>query len=358
MESLRCKTTSYEFKAARNNIKYNFFGGIFMKVKKMCINILSIFLASVFTLLTACSSNQSSGSSSGASQSDPEEEKAISSLTGLENNIEITIKALGGPATQQETQQNSSSLQSSSSDDSQGSQSSQQGQKSQGSQSSQQGQQSQGSQSSQQGQQSQGGQSSQQGQQSKASSTNQQNPMDKVSKIVDQMHYQWNDLMPEAIKKGAKKELIDNIDNAINKLSVTATSKNKMNALLAANQLYEYIPDLYTLIKPKPSPEIKRVLYYSRNVIINSSVANWTQADSDIKSLKSTWDLYKNGLSKDQKDVANKLELSIDELEKVVKGRNQSLVNIKGKVEFSNIMALEKATENESGNSSKQSSES
>ena len=315
-----------------------------MKVKKICINILSIFLASVFTLLTGCSSNQSSGSSSGASQSDPEEEKAMSSLTGLENNIEITIKALGGPAAQQESQQNSGSLQSSSSDDRQGNKSSQQGQQSQGSQSSQQGQQSQES------------QSSQQGQQSKTSSTNQQNPMDKVSQIVDQMHYQWNDLMPEAIKKGAKKDLIDNVDNAINKLSVTTASKNKMNALLAANQLYEYIPDLYALIKPKPSPEIKRILYYSRNVIINSTVANWTQADSDIKSLKSTWDLYKNSLSKDQKDVANKLELSIDELEKVVKGRNQSLVNIKGKVEFSNIIALEKATENESGSSSQQSS--
>lgn len=319
-----------------------------MKVKKICINILSIFLAFIFTLLTACSSNQSSGSSSGsssgASQSDPGMEKAMSSLTGLENNIELTIKALGGPAIQQETQQNSGSLQSSSGDESQGDKSSQPGQQSQGSQSSQQ------------GQQSQGGQSSQQGQQNKTSSTSQQNPMDKISQTVEQMHYQWNDLMPEAIKKGAKKNLIDNIDNAINKLSVTTASKNKMNALLAANQLYGYIPDLYALIKPKPSPQIKRILYYSRNVILNSSAANWAQADSDIKSLKSTWDLYKNGLSKDQKDIANKLELSIYELEKVVKDRNQSLVNIKGKVEFSNIIALEKTTENESGSNSQQSS--
>ena len=109
--TVRSKTTSYEFKTARNNIKYIFSGGDIMKVKKICINILSIFLVSVFTLLTACSSNQSSGSSSGTSQSDPEEEKAMSSLTGLENNIEITIKALGGPAAQQESKKNSGSLQ-------------------------------------------------------------------------------------------------------------------------------------------------------------------------------------------------------------------------------------------------------
>lgn len=308
---------------------------------------LSIFLASI-TLLTACSSNQSSGSSSGSSsgtsQSDPGVEKAKSSLTGLENNIEMVIKALGGPAVQQESQQNSGSLQTSRDDESQGNKSSQQAQQGQESQNSQQ------------GQQSQGNQSSQQGQQNKASSTNQQNLMDKVSQIVNQMHYQWNDLMPEAIKKGAKKGLIDNIDNAINELSVTTASKDKMNALLAANQLYDYIPDLYALIKPRPSPEIKKILYYSRNIILNSSVANWAQADSDIKSLKSTWDIYKNSLSKDQKDAENKLELSIYELEKVVKNRNESLVDIKGKVEFSNIIALEKATENESGSNSQQSS--
>lgn len=266
---------------------------------------LSIFLASI-TLLTACSSNQSSGSSSGSSsgtsQSDPGVEKAKSSLTGLENNIEMVIKALGGPAVQQESQQNSGSLQTSRDDESQGNKSSQQAQQGQESQNSQQ------------GQQSQGNQSSQQGQQNKASSTNQQNLMDKVS------------------------------------------SKDKMNALLAANQLYDYIPDLYALIKPRPSPEIKKILYYSRNIILNSSVANWAQADSDIKSLKSTWDIYKNSLSKDQKDAENKLELSIYELEKVVKNRNESLVDIKGKVEFSNIIALEKATENESGSNSQQSS--
>ena len=162
--------------------------------------------------------------------------------------------------------------------------------------------------------------------------------------------------MPEAIKKGAKKDLVDNIDNALNKLSLTAAGKDKMNTLLAANHLYEYIPDLYTLVKPKPSPEIKRILYYSRNVILNSSASNWAQSDSDIKSLESVWDLYKNGLSKDQKDIANKLELSIYEFKKVVKDRNQSLVKIKGEVEFSNIVALEKATESESGSSSQQSS--
>lgn len=299
-----------------------------MKVKKIGVTILSLLLVFVFTLLAACSSSSSSSESSekssGSSQSDPESEKAASDLTGLENNLETIVKTLGGPAVQvkQETQQDSGGSQSGQSSESQQSSSSQQGQ----------------------------GQ-----QQSQASVTSQQDPMDKITPIVDKMHYQWNNLMPAAIKKGVNKNLVNNIDNALNNLSTTAASKNKMNTLLAANQLYAYIPDLYMHIQPKPSPEIKRIRYYSRSAILNSSTANWAQANSDISSLKSVWVLYKNGLSKDQQDTANKLDLSIYELEKVVKERNQSLVNIKGKVEFSNIEALEKATESESTSSGGQS---
>ena len=176
--------------------------------------------------------------------------------------------------------------------------------------------------------------------------------MEKISAIVNKMHYQWNNLMPVAIKKGANKDLVNNFGNKLNNLSSTVVGKDKMKTLIAANQLYVYIPDLYLLFKPKLSPEIKRVRYYSRSAILNSLSANWTQVDSDISSLKSVWAVYKNSLSKDQQDNANKLDLSINELEKVIKERKQPLIDIKGKVEFSNIEALEKATEKESGGQS------
>jgi hypothetical protein len=201
----------------------------------------------------------------------------------------------------------------------------------------------------------QGSQSSQQGQgqqQSKPSSSSQQDPMEKVPALVDKMHYQWNNLMPVAIKKGANKDLVNNFGNKLNDLSSTVVGKDKMKTLIAANQLYAYIPDLYLLFKPKLSPEIKRVRYYSRSSILNSLTANWAQANSDIDNLKSIWVVYKNSLNKDQQDIANKLDLSIYELEKVIKAKNQPLVKIKGKVEFSNIEALEKAMESKSGGQS------
>lgn len=317
-----------------------------MKVKITCVKMLSIFL--VFSLLTACGSQQSSQSGSSqteSSKSDSEPEKVPSDLTDLENNIEMIIKTLNGPAVQvkQEARQGGKGMESGQSNTS-----SQESQGTQGNQSSQGNQNSQGSQSSQQGQ-----------QQSQSSSSSQQDPMTMIPKLVDKMHYQWNNLMPAAIKKGAKKDLINNFGTALNNLSDTITSKNKMNIMVAANNVYAYIPDLYSLFKTKPSPEIKRVRYYSRSAILNALTANWTQADSDITNLKSVWSLYKNSLKKEQQDIANKLDLSIMELEKVVKGKNAQLVNIKGKVELSNTEDLEKAVEGQSGgqSSSQQSGE-
>ena len=158
--------------------------------------------------------------------------------------------------------------------------------------------------------------------------------------------------MSEAIKKGASNDLVNNVDNSLNNLSNIVKSKNKMNIMIAANRLYAYIPDLYSLFQPKSSPQIKRMRYYSREAILNASIADWNQADSNINSLKSVWALYKNSLNKDQQDLANKLDLSIYELEKVVKERNQSLVNIKGKIELSNMQHLEETTESKSGEES------
>jgi hypothetical protein len=307
-----------------------------MNIKKAFAKTVSVLLAVGLILLTGCQSSSQGSAQSEPSQSSSEPEKVPADLVGLENNIEAVVKMLGGPAVQiKQGSESSQSGQSSSSQ--QGSESSQSGQSS----SSQQGSQS-----------SQSGQSSSSRQTSGSSASSQQDPTEQIVPIVEDMHYQWNNLMPEAIQKGANNDLVNHFDSALNNLSSTVKSKNQTEIMMAANRLYAYIPDLYSLFQTKSSPQIKRMRYYSRGVILNASAADWDQADADMNSLKSVWALYKNSLSKDQQDLANKLDLTIYELEKVVKERNQTLVGIKGKIELSNTQALEEAAENKSGGES------
>lgn len=301
-----------------------------MKVKIKLITLILIILVMTFTLFAACGkSSQKPDAKQQSAQSEQQSDsnKVPSDLTELENNIEMIVKTLGGPAVQvkEETQQ--------------GKQDDSSGQKKQDNSNNQ--------------TESNSKEEGQNGQQNQSSGSAQktqptQDPMEKTVQIINKIHYQWNNLMPLAIKKGAKKDLINNFDNTLNSLSTTAIGKNKMNILIAANNLYAYIPDLYSLFKPAASPEIKRIRYYTRNATLNSMIANWTQANSDIANLKSTWSLYKNALSKDQQDIANKLDTSIYGLEKVSKEKNQSIAKIKGSVVFSNIEALENAASSKS----------
>ncbi|HEY9062327.1 MAG TPA: hypothetical protein VIO64_17785 [Pseudobacteroides sp.] len=172
-----------------------------------------------------------------------------------------------------------------------------------------------------------------------------QDPWAEITPLVNSLHYQWNELRPEATSKGASRELTDNFSNSLNSLTNTIITKNKENTLMESNKLYSYIPDLLYLYKSKASPELKRVKYYTRNSILNSLAPNWPTAESDITSLKSSWSTYKNTIDKKQHENVSKLDYSINELEKVIKDKNQPLIDIKGRVVLTNINTLEKASE-------------
>ncbi|NSW89797.1 MAG: hypothetical protein HPY74_03775 [Firmicutes bacterium] len=173
--------------------------------------------------------------------------------------------------------------------------------------------------------------------------TRQTDTWEEITPIINKMHYTWNSYLPDAVKKGANQKTIDDFSNALNSLTNTIISKNKTNTLMAANYLYAYIPDLFSLYRTKFPSEIKRVRYYVRNAMLNSMTANWIQAELDINNLKSTWAVLKNILNEEQQDAKGKLDFSISELEKVIKAKNQPLADIKGRITLANIEELEKS---------------
>ena len=173
-----------------------------------------------------------------------------------------------------------------------------------------------------------------------------------VNFTITNMHYQWNGYLPVAAKKGASKKQVDDFSNALNYLTVTSTGKNKLETFLSANSLYSLIPDFARLYRTENSPEIKRIRYYVRNIILNSEVPNWEQALNDTNNLKSTWAIYKNTIPEEQHENADRLDYSIYEIEKAVNNKNVQLIEIKGKVCMTNIDDLEKSLEESQQNKS------
>lgn len=273
-------------------------------------------------------------------QAGQQSDKVPKQLTGIEDSIERIIKSLDGPAVGVKEEKK---------EEKEGAQQDKAGQETKKEGEGEGDQEKKGGEGEEGGQQKKGAQQDQAAQKPK-----QRNPWEEITPVMNSLHYQWNSFMPSAVKMGANRTLVDNFSNALNNLTNTVIAKNKTNTLVAASRLYSYIPDFYSLYRTKTSPEIKRIRHYTRNAMLSAMNANWTQADQDINSLKSSWSLYKNTLSRDQQDSSNKLDFSIYELEKVIKDRSQPLTDIKGRVAMANVETLEKSAEKQAGQADKE----
>lgn len=278
-----------------------------------------------------------------AAQEKQKQEKESEKLKNIETRIETLFEILGGPSVKMDE---AGSKKEEDKQEQQGTQ--QQGTQNQGGQKQSGGQEQGGQQqegTKQEGGKQQGGQQEQQGSQPKE---NQQKPPDKwteVDTIISNLHYQWNEFMPELAKKGADMKLIDNFDNALNNLTTTTATKKTDKVLTSANALYAYVPDLYSQYRTKLSPESKRMVYYTRNIILESAKENWEQVTKDNDAIEKSWSLFRNTLEEEQQQTGDKLDFSIYELKKVVAEKNKQLADIKGRVVLNNIKELQKSFE-------------
>ena len=313
-------------------------------------NVKSAFLSSILVitlLMGGCGKNSEQPNAQlQSAQQQQTQEKEPEKLINIEKNMETLIETLGGPSVkmveeegekggeQQGTKQQGTQQQGT---QQQGTQ--QQGTQQQGTQ--QQGTQQQGTQ--QQGTQQQGTQ--QQGTQQQGTQQQDVGKWPEIATLISNLHYQWNEFMPEIAKKGADMKLVDNFDNALNKLTTTVSTKDTKKTLASLNDLYSYIPDLYSLYRLKMSPEAKRMIYYARSIVLEAQNNNWDQVVKDNEALEKSWSLFRNTLEKEQQQIGDKLNFSVYELNKVSSEKNKQLSDIKGRIVLSNIKELQKSFE-------------
>ncbi len=309
--------------------------------------LLTSLLLSMPAVVSGCSggSGRQQGEQLKAAQEKMTEEKESEKLKKLEAKIESLFETLGGPAMKTETgekqedrQHEEHGKQSHGQGDSrQESENKQQesGQKEDGKQENE--QQKNGKESGRKGSQDHGGQ--------KEDKQKEEDKWKEVDKIINDLHYLWNDLMPEITKKGADMKLSDAFAGSLNSLTTKAGSRDRDKVMAAANRLYSHIPDLFSLYRLKMSPELKRMVYYTRNIVLGSEKDAWEQTGKDMESLEKSWSLLRNTLEEEQKKIGDKLDLSIYELKKVVSEKNGQLAVIKGRIVLNNISGLAESYE-------------
>lgn len=166
-----------------------------------------------------------------------------------------------------------------------------------------------------------------------------------VSKRIEEIHKQWNNLQPDLVTAGVSKQPLDDFSNTLNSLTIFADSKDMQSTLFLSNELTRIIADFMEQFKGKVPPDIKRMSYYVRDAKYNGMINQWEKAKSGINNLKSHWSIIKPQTNKDQESDASKTEFSITELEKVIDQKNLNLTKIKSDITLENIKKLEESFE-------------
>ncbi len=162
---------------------------------------------------------------------------------------------------------------------------------------------------------------------------------------VEKIHIQWNEYISQAAKDGISKNNIDEFSRRLNNFTGQIGSKNRAEALLEANSLNLQLANFWMMYDTKVPPDLKRMKHYVRNVIFYSDIEAWDKAETNLSSCKDLFQGIRTTASKEEQDLINKIDFSVQELERVVKRRSGSLVKLKGKLAVDNIIELEKDME-------------
>lgn len=166
-----------------------------------------------------------------------------------------------------------------------------------------------------------------------------------VNDSIENIHKQWNSLQPQIVQGGVAKNTIDDFSNTLNNLTMFADAEDKPNTLLAASELYRFVPDFMQPYDNKIPPDVKRIGYLLRSTKYNAMIGKWDIAKANLEKLKSHWSLTKALLKKEQENPASKMEFAIYELENVVNQNNIMLTEIKSDIAMDDLRKLEESFE-------------
>jgi len=166
-----------------------------------------------------------------------------------------------------------------------------------------------------------------------------------INTKVDELNVQWNSYEPEALKAGVAATVIENFESALNDLTDKAALRDQYGAILAANHLTRYIPDFLEKYTNKTPPDLQRLSFYTREILLNARADHWESAQTNVTMIQTIWRRIEPIVPPQGKTAASKFDLSLSDLENVVQATNANLVKVKGNIVLKNIEELRKAFE-------------
>ena len=165
---------------------------------------------------------------------------------------------------------------------------------------------------------------------------------DSAEKDLKSIHESWNDYESTAVKDGAGREKIEQMENTLNNLTSFIEMKNKDKALMEANSVILSLSDFLDLYKGNVDGILRKSEYMVRQSYMVAKEGDWEGAEEKTKQRENyiTTLRQRADIKEDQKPLLEKLILSIEDLEKAIGEEKIKLLEIKRDIAIKNIESL------------------
>jgi len=163
-----------------------------------------------------------------------------------------------------------------------------------------------------------------------------------INEGINKLHQKWNDLEPELEKNRVSAETISQFDNTLNSLTVSSTENKYLETLLKANTLTGYIAEFIQEFNDDVLAAIFSIKYHARKIVLDSANNNYQNIDKEIEAIKSAEKTLATELEKkNSKELAEKLKISVTDLERALPRKDVNIVKIKASILVKNITAIQ-----------------
>ncbi len=156
--------------------------------------------------------------------------------------------------------------------------------------------------------------------------------LEQIKKDVLKLHDMWNAFESKAENQSLMQASIKEFETALNDLTKSIQSSNVYQSLVDVTQLYKYLPDFYATYVSDSPPEIGKIRYGAKKIVLLTEKSNFTGAKVTLDYITEIWMLTKPKLSKDSLDLINKFEFSISDLKDAIVAKNPVVINAKSEV--------------------------
>ncbi len=165
---------------------------------------------------------------------------------------------------------------------------------------------------------------------------------DNIKETVAELHNHWSELEPLLVEENITQDVINNFEEGLDNLTVYITERDYFGTMDAANQLTNPLSKFMVPFAENIISLTHELKFHIRNIVLQAARENYAGAQESLDYIKE----QRPDLSKELDEAEfRELEMSLDNLQRVLDKQNLDLVILNAAVVMENMVQIIESTE-------------